>query len=245
MELPKERRKAINSKPSFLILYGKMKTGKSSVCAQIEDNLIIDLENGYDALDAMVVNGSTVKELCEIKRALDEEMKNNNGKKPYKYITIDNASRLESISMDYAIKLYQDTPMGKNYTGTDIRTLPNGAGYQYLRMAVENIIGWFKPCCETLILVAHTKAKQIRLNSEEMEEVSIELIGKTADIMCGLADAIGYMYRKKNQTILSFKAGDSVLKGARTEYLRNKDFVVIESDEEGNLTYPQLKEVFR
>lgn len=245
MELPKERRKAINSKPSFMILFGKMKSGKSSICSQIEDNLIIDLENGYDALEGMIVNGSTVKDLCEVKRALDEELKNKNGEKPYKYITIDNASRLESISMDYAIKLYQDTPMGKNYTGTDIRTLPNGAGYQYLRTAVENIISWFKPCCETLILVAHTKAKQIRLNSEEMEEVSIELIGKTADIMCGLADAIGYVYRKKNQTIISFNPGDNVLRGARTEYLRNKEFVAIESDEEGNLTYPQLKEVFR
>ena len=138
----------------------------------------------------------------------------------------------------------KDTPMGKNYEGKDIRTLPNGSGYMYLRMAINNIVNWFIPYCDTLILVSHVKSKQIRTNSEEMEQMSVDLNGKTGDILCGLADAVGYVFRRDNQTILSFKAGDSIIKGARPEYLRNKEFVAIESDEEGNLTYPQLKEVF-
>ena len=244
MELPREKRKPINVRPKLMILFGKYKSGKSSICSNIDNNLIIDLEHGYDNLEAMVVNGNTMSEICDIKRALDEELKNNMGGKPYKYITIDNATRLEELSMEYAIKLYKNTPMGKNYEGTDLKTLPQGAGYMYIRQAINNIINWFIPCCDTLILVAHTKAKQIRINSEEMDEMSVDLFGKTGDLLCGLSDAVGYVFRRDNQTIISFKAGDNIIKGARPSYLTNKEFVAIESDENNVLTYPQLNEVF-
>ena len=47
----------------------------------------------------------------------------------YKYITIDTISALEeNYAIDLALKIYKDTPMGKNFQGTDVRTLPNGAG---------------------------------------------------------------------------------------------------------------------
>lgn len=244
MNLPTEKRKPLNPKPKLMLLFGQYKSGKSSICSKIEDNLIIDLEHGYDNLEAMIVNASNITDICDIVKALGTELQNNNGKKPYTYITIDNATRLEELSMEYAIKLYKETPMGKNYEGKDIRTLPQGAGYMYLRMAINNIVNWFYPYCNTLILVSHVKSRQIRTNTEEMEQMSVDLNGKTGDILCGLADAVGFVFRRDNQTIISFKAGDSIIKGARPEYLRNKEFVAIESDEEGNMTYPQLKTVF-
>lgn len=47
--LPTERKKAENYNPSLMVLFGKPKSGKSTLMAALDSNLIIDLENGYRA----------------------------------------------------------------------------------------------------------------------------------------------------------------------------------------------------
>lgn len=123
--LPTEKTKPKVNNPKLLILFGKPKSGKSTLMAALDNNLIIDLENGYQALSALVIQARNINDFAEIANALKEKIKEL-GHYPYKYITIDNATRLEEMCMSYAIKLYKASPQGKNYTGTDIRTLPNG-----------------------------------------------------------------------------------------------------------------------
>lgn len=221
----------------FVIFFGKPKAGKSSAMAALENNLIIDLEDGYKGLSALVVQARNINDFGDICRALQEEIKNNEGNYPYKYITIDNATRLEEMCMGYAITLYRQTPMGKNYQGTDIRTLPNGSGYLYIRQAVKKVIDMFRGLCETLILVAHTKDKQINFEGQEVNEMTLDLTGRLGDILCGEADAIGYVYRKKNETIISFEGGENSVREARPIHLRGQKIVIAESDENNNLTF--------
>lgn len=238
--LPKEKSTPKINNPRFLILFGRPKAGKSTLMANLENNLIIDLENGYQALSALIVQARTVNDFAEIANALREEIKNT-GKFPYKYITIDNATRLEEMCLSYACQLYRQTPMGKTYQGTDVRTLPNGSGYMYLRQAVRKVIDMFRDLCESLILVAHVKEKMINKEGEELSEMSIDLTGKLGDILCGEADAIGYVYRKKNDTIISFEGGDNSIREARANHLRGKKIVVATSDENNNITVDMTK----
>lgn len=235
--LPKEKTNPTKNAIKFMILFGRPKAGKSSAMAALDSNLVIDLEDGYKGLSALVVQARNINDFGDICRALREEIKNNNGKFPYKYITIDNATRLEEMCMSYAIQLYKSTPMGKNYQGDDIRTLPNGSGYMYIRQAVRKVIDMFRSLCETLILVAHTKDRQINIEGQEMNEMTLDLTGKLGDILCGEADAIGYVYRKKNETIISFEGGENSIREARPQYLRGKKIVIGESDENNNLTF--------
>lgn len=235
MELPKTKRPIQNYNPQFMILFGRPKSGKSTIAAAIDDNLILDLEDGYRALEAIVLYTPTAKSLFEARKALQEEM-DKTGKKPYKCITIDNATRLEEVCMPYAIQLYQKTPLGQHYDGNDLRTLPQGAGYTFIRKAVREMIDWFRPYCDTLILIAHTRDKQINRDGEEMTEMSLELSGKLGDILCGEADAVGYVYRKENLTMINFDSGDNVIKGARPLHLKNKKIAIASSDENGNIT---------
>jgi hypothetical protein len=65
--------------------------------------------------------------------------------------------------------------------------------------------------------------------------MSVDLAGKMSDIICGEADAVGYVYRQGNKTLVSFKGGDDTIKGSRPEHLREKIFCVAESDTEGNI----------
>lgn len=213
---------------------------KSTLAASIDNNLIIDLENGYQALEAMVIQARSVKDFGDIATAIREEIKET-GKKPYKYITIDNATRLEDMCLSYALQLYKSSPQGKNYQGNDVRTLPNGSGYMWIRMAVKKVIDLFRDLSETLILIAHVKERQINVEGQEMSEMALDLTGKLGDILCGEADAIGYVYRKKNETIISFEGGENNIREARAEHLRGKKIVVATSDENNNLTVDMSK----
>ena len=264
IELPTERSKVTNYNPKLLVLFGKPKCGKSTITAAIDDNLIIDLEDGYRALSVMAVQARSAKDLFEIKDAIIAKGREL-GKAPYRFITIDNATRLEEMALGYAADLYRNTPMGGQWgllkdakgmpvkdpkTGktvvdpkADVRLLPNGSGYLYLRQAVRKLVDMFKPLCESLILVAHVKEKQIKVNSEEMSEMAVDLAGKLGDIICGEADAIGYIYRDGNKTYMSFEGGDNTIREARPLHLRGKKIVVAESDE-NNEVKVDLSKVF-
>lgn len=209
---------------------------KSSAVAALDHNLVIDLEGGTEFLECMAVQARNVNDLGEIANAIRAKIKET-GKNPYKFITIDNATRLEEMCMSYAITLYKQTPMGKNYQGTDIRTLPSGGGYLYIRTAVRKVLDMFRELCDNFILITHIKESTINKDGEELSSMSIDLTGKLADIICGEADAVGLVYRRKNETIISFEGGDNVVREARADHLRGKKIVITESDEDGNLTF--------
>lgn len=232
--LPKEKVKAKVENPRFLIIFGKPKAGKTTLASKLDNNLIIDLEGGSEFLEALAVQARSVKDLGEIANAIREEIKST-GKKPYKYITLDNASRLEEICLSYAATLYRQTPMGKNYQGNDVRTLPNGSGYMYLQQAVRKVIDMFRDLCDNFILIGHLKDKMINKEGEELSEMSLDLVGKLANIICGEADAVGYVYRKKNETCISFEGGDNSVREARAPHLRGKNIVIAESDDNNNI----------
>lgn len=233
--LPTSKVPATSTNPHFLILYGRPKAGKTSALAQLENNLIVDLEGGSTFIDAMAVQARSVNDLGEIAQAI--RAKNTEvGHNFYKHITIDNATRLEEICLPYAATLYRQTPMGKNWKGTDVRLLPNGSGYMYIRQSVRKVIDMFKDLCDEFILVGHVKDVQIEQNGEELSEMALDLVGKLSSIICGEADAVGYVYRKGNETHISFKGGDGTIKEARAPHLRGQDIVIATGNDDGTIT---------
>lgn len=235
MTLPIKPVPATSTNPRFLILYGRPKAGKTSCLAQLDNNLIIDLEGGSTFIDALAVQARTVGDLGEIAQAI--RAKNAEvGHSFYKRITIDNATRLEEICLSYAATLYRQTPMGKNYTGNDVRTLPNGSGYMYIRQAVRKVIDMFRELCDEFILVGHVKDVQIEQDGQELSQMALDLVGKLGSIVCGEADAVGYLYRKENETHISFEGGEGTIKEARAPHLRGKNIVIATGNDDGSIT---------
>ena len=262
IELPTERKKVENYNPKLMVLFGGYKSGKSTLMANLDSNLIIDLEDGYRALSVMCVQARTARDIFEIAKSIKAKIEET-GKFPYRFITIDNATRLEEASLSYAAQLYRATPVGQNWgykldsngriykdpktnkpvpdPKADVRMLPQGSGWMYIRNAIRAMIDVFKPLCDTLILVSHIKDKQIQKSGQEMTEYSMALAGKSADIICGEADAVGMVYRDKNKTYITFEGGGDTLREARPIHLRGKKFEVASSDENGNLTVDMSK----
>jgi hypothetical protein len=229
--LPTKKVAAERVNPKRLIIYSKPKTGKTTAFAGLENNLLIDLENGADYVEALKVKITSLQELLEAGKAIKE------AGKPYKYVTIDTVTALEDMVMPLAIKLYRATSMGKNYDGDNVLSLPNGAGYLYLRQAFFQVLDFIDTLAPHIILSGHIKDKQVDDKGEMVLAANIDLTGKIKSLICANADAIGYMYRKGNKTILSFKTSEEVTCGARPEHLRNEEIVVTEMNESGELEF--------
>lgn len=232
--LPTEKNKPKVQNPRLLIIFGKPKSGKTSIVSQLENNLIVDLEGGSEFLSALSIQARNINDLGEIATLIRNKNTSSN-KLFYDYITIDNATRLEEMCLSYAGTLYAQTPMGKSFKG-DIRTLPNGGGYLYLRQAVRKVIDMFRELTNHMIIIGHTKDRMINKEGEELTEMALDLVGKLGDIVCGEADAVGYVYRKKNETLISFEGGDNSVREARAPHLRGQKIVIADSNEANEIT---------
>lgn len=242
-ELPKEKIKAERVNPKKLILFSKPKVGKTEALSALDNCLLLDLENGAGFVDAMKINvldeakKQDISPIAALKEVINKIKEANKAKGDYvyKYGAIDTVTALEDHCLVLANKLYKDTPQGRNWQGDDVTTLANGAGYQYTRKALWMVLEELEECFDTLIILGHLKDKLIEKEGKEMTERGLDLIGKSASILCSQVDAIGYVYREDNKTIVNFQPTDSLICGSRSEHLKNKKVVLIESNETGKL----------
>ncbi len=228
VELPTNIVAASTKSPEMLILFSAPKAGKTTLVSQLENNLLIDLEGGSNFVSAMKIKAGTYQELHEICEKIKEQGK------PYKYITLDTATALEDLCLPLALKLYQKTPMGASYKG-EILNLPNGAGYLYLRNAFQLMIDKVGECADRIILLGHVKDKTIEKGGKEIVARELALTGKLASITCAHADAIGFIYREGNKCMVTFETDNQLICGARPAHLRNKNFVISEENDKGEI----------
>jgi len=223
VSLPTEKIKATTQNPKNLILFGLPKVGKTTLLSTLPNCLIIDLESGSDYVEALKVKAKTAEDILEICREIKK------AGNPYEFVALDTVTALEDICAPLAVQMYQQTPMGANYVGTNILTLPNGAGYLYLRQAFFKVIGWVETVCPNVILVGHVKDTQLEKAGAEFNLKDLDLVGKSKRIASANSDAIGYVYRNaENQTVINFGTGDEFMCGARPEHLSGQEIVVAE-----------------
>ena len=218
MELPTKKVKASRKSPKNMIIYGPPKIGKTTVLSQLDDCLIIDLEDGSDMVDALKVKVNSLSDLQAIGTAIMKQGR------PYKYIAIDTISKLEEWCEVEAKSIYKETPMGKNFdsknTGASVLSLPNGAGYLYLRMAYKKWIDKLNKLADHIILVGHLKDKMLEKKGKEVAVKDLDLTGKIKQITCANADAVGYIYREGEETMISFNSMEDVTAGSRCAHLK-------------------------
>ena len=243
--LPMKKVVAESHSPKNLIIFSKPKVGKTSLLAELENALLIDLEEGSDYVDAMKIKARSWEDL----KAIGLEVRKAGN--PYKYIILDTITALENICIPYAEVLYSKKATGKNWFKKDakgkldrasgkaqygnILNLPNGAGYAFLREAMTKVIDFVKSLAPRIILVGHIKDVMLEKAGGEFTSSDLDLTGKIKRILSSQSDAIGYLYRKGNKNILSFATNDSVACGARPAHLRNAEIVVSELQEDGTL----------
>ena len=243
MDLPLKKVSAITQDPKNMIIYGLPKVGKTTLLSELEDCIIIDLENGSDYVDALKVKINSLADLKEFCKAVKE------AGNPYKFAAIDTVTSLEEFAKPMALKEYKSTPAGSQFVG-DITNAPNGAGYGFIRSAVEKIIEAVNSVVPNIILVGHVKDKSIVSSSgQEVGNMKdFDLTGKLGRILASKSDAIGWIYRDVDSNLcINFEHNGEATAGARPAHLANKKIVVAERQSDGtfksywNRIYPSLK----
>tara|TARA_R110002012_G_scaffold23430_2_gene79524 strand:- start:1121 stop:1831 length:711 start_codon:yes stop_codon:yes gene_type:complete len=228
MELPTKKVKASRKSPRNMIIYGPPKIGKTTVLSQLDNCLILDLENGSDMVDALKIKVDSLAQLASIGREIIKQGK------PYKYIAIDTISKLEEWCEAEAKKMYKLTAMGKNFDknneGLSILSLPNGGGYLYLRLAYKKWIDRLNLLADRIILVGHLRDKMLEKKGKEVSVKDLDLTGKIKQMTCSNTDAIGYVYREGEETMISFNSLEDITAGTRCEHLKGKTMPLKWSD---------------
>lgn len=234
--LPMTKVSAETKSPKNLIIFSKPKVGKTTLLSHLDNCLILDLEDGADYVDAIKLKAKSIDDIRAIGKAIKE------AGNPYKYIAVDTITALEEMCIPFAEDLYSKSSMGKNWF-TDgkpkygnILNMPNGAGYPWLREAFTKVVDYIKTWAPRIILVGHVKDVVLDKNGSEFSALDLDLTGKLKRITSSQSDAIGYLFRRGNKNILSFKTSDEISCGARPEHLRNQEIVLSELSEDNTLT---------
>jgi hypothetical protein len=228
--LPTARKGVIATSPRKLLLYSPPKAGKTTLVAGLDNCLVLDLEQGSGFVDAMRYSCKTTTDIFNFCEAVKAQ-----GKK-YSYLAIDTVTALETMCIPLAKSIYMNTPQGKNFKGDNVLHLPDGGGYIFLRNAVDMMIAMLESTCDRIILLGHLKDKFLGAKAGvDVSAKDIDLIGKIKNIACANSDAIGYLYRKDNNTIVSFITSDEVLCGARPAHLKNQEIVVAIQQPDGTI----------
>lgn len=239
--LPTAKVPAETQDPKNLILFGLPKVGKTTILSTLENNLILDFENGSTYVDALKVKVSSLKELKEVIKAIKD------AGKPYTYITIDTITALEEMTKGMALKMWQNSPQfTTKYEIKDVTQIPNGAGYSFWRQALEAVIDLIASAAPNLIICGHVKDTALSEGLDGSVK-DLDLVGKTKRVLSAKSDAIGFVHRDEESNLcINFGMNGEVLCGARPAHLANKDIIVAEYQEDGTFVshweriYPSL-----
>jgi hypothetical protein len=232
INLPKDKIPAETQDPKYLILFGLPKVGKTTVLSTLDNNLILDFENGSTYVDALKIKIDTLQTLKEVIKAIKE------AGRPYKYITIDTITAVEEMAKPVALNLYKNSPVySDRYANvTDITRLPNGSGYTFLRQAVEAIVDLIASATDNIIICGHVRDASLNDNLDGTVK-DLDLTGKLKRILSARSDAIGFVHRDDDSNLcINFGQDGEILTGARPQHLANKDIVVAERNEDGSFT---------
>lgn len=221
IQLPKTLLPPSRIDPKVLILYGPPKTGKSTICAQLPNHLLIDCEAGAEHLTACKLECPDLGTFDTIAGMIKAQ------NYPYRYVIVDTIDKIEEWCEAHATKTYKTTLQGKNLPpGQSVLNLPMGGGYLWLRQSFNEYFDKISKLAKYVIMIGHIRDKMIDSAGKEVTAKDLDLTGKIKSIACSKADAIGYFNRTKDGkgVYLTFETQEVVNCGSRCDHLRGKKF---------------------
>lgn len=222
--LPEKRSKPTRLVPKISVFYGIPKVGKTGKCSEIEEALFLQAEPGAEMYECMRLMMDTPALTIQTAQALAAKKKEL-GRPPYKYIIVDTVDALEDIAIAYQTWLYNKEKEKKDQV-QKITDLDWGRGHGYVRDCVKVWLLGFAGACEHLIILSHVRDAVISTKEGlEVTAKELSLQGKMGEIVCAMADVIGYVYRDlSNELRVCFATQEArATMGARFTYLAGQD----------------------
>jgi hypothetical protein len=192
----------------------------ASILAQTASGLIIDTEQGHRKLSGIIAEINNRDELI----MLMEELRLPENVNRFRFGIVD--------TIDKIVDWIEAQVLLEN-NATNLSDIPYGGGFYMVRTRITNFLLWLKATFQYSIIIGHLKRREIGGETEKIVKPdTLDLNGKLKNLIMADADAIGYVYRGKDQELrVSFKSnGDITEAGSRCIHLRNADVMLADAD---------------
>ena len=199
----------------FILIYGREKIGKTTLCAEFEDTLMLMCEPGGKAISAYQLPIRSWAEFLEAIKLLQTSPR-------FKTIAVDTADSLYNYCMAHMLQ-----KMGVEHASDE----DWGKGWELIRREFEKQIYRLLRLNRGVIMTSHEKVREIkRVFKDPVSQVVPSMANGARAVLEPMVDIWGYYsYTDKGRRLL-IRGNSDIHAGCRLE----KHFVGVESIDMGN-----------
>ena len=203
-------------KGKYLLLYGKPKTGKTTMASRFPKNLLIAFEKGYNAIDG--IKAVDVNKWSEFRQVL-KQLEKPEAREMYDTITIDTTT--------IAYEMCEQFVCSQNGVQS-IRDIPWGQGWTLTKKEFESCLRKITMLGYGLVLISHIETrKEKTADDSEIEILAPSMPKRCYEVVNQIVDIIGYIATEwddegNSQRWLYTRQTPTVMAGSRFPYLAPK-----------------------
>lgn len=203
-------------KGKYLLLYGKPKTGKTTMASRFPKNLLIAFEKGYNAIDG--IKAVDVNKWSEFRQVL-RQLEKPEAREMYDTITIDTTT--------IAYEMCEQFVCSQNGVQS-IRDIPWGQGWTLAKKEFESCLRKITMLGYGLVLISHIETrKEKTADDSEIEILAPSMPKRCYEVVNQIVDIIGYIATEwdddgNSHRWLYTRQTPTVMAGSRFPYLAPK-----------------------
>ena len=203
-------------KGKYLLLYGKPKTGKTTMASRFPKNLLIAFEKGYNAIDG--IKAVDVNKWSEFRQVL-KQLEKPEAREMYDTITIDTTT--------IAYEMCEQFVCSQNGVQS-IRDIPWGQGWSLAKKEFETCLRKITMLGYGLVLISHIETrKEKTADDSEIEILAPSMPKRCYEVVNQIVDIIGYIATEwdddgNSHRWLYTRQTPTVMAGSRFPYLAPK-----------------------
>lgn len=203
-------------KGKYILIYGKPKTGKTTLASKFPKNLLVAFEKGYNAIDG--IKAIDINSWSDFKQVL-RQLKLPAAREMYDTITIDTTTIAYEMCEKYICQ--QNAVQA-------ISEIPWGGGYAATKKEFESCIRQITMLGYGLVLISHIETrKEKTADDSEIEILAPSMPKRCYEVVNQIVDIIGYIATEwddvgNSQRWLYTRQTPTVMAGSRFPYLDSK-----------------------
>jgi hypothetical protein len=203
-------------KGKYLLLYGKPKTGKTTMASRFPKNLLVAFEKGYNAIDG--IKAVDVNKWSEFRQVL-RQLEKPEAQEMYDTITIDTTT--------IAYEMCEQFVCSQNGVQS-IRDIPWGQGWTLAKKEFESCLRKITMLGYGLVLISHIETrKEKTADDSEIEILAPSMPKRCYEVVNQIVDIIGYIATEwddegNSHRWLYTRQTPTVMAGSRFPYLAPK-----------------------
>ena len=203
-------------KGKYILIYGKPKTGKTTLASKFPKNLLLAFEKGYNAIDNIYVQD--INNWSEFKQVL-RQLKRPEVQEQYHTITIDTTTIAYEMCENY---ICQQNAV------QSISEIPWGGGYAATKKEFESCLRQITMMGYGLVLISHIETRKEKgTDDTEIEILAPSMPKRCYEVVNQIVDIIGYIATEWDETgnserYLYTRQTPTVMAGSRFKYLAPK-----------------------